>query len=117
MIAPLELVEGMPLTPHHCVLCGNNPVDEQTGRQLEHVFAPGVDVDWGSSVYVCHSCGQLIADLYGRVTVDGYDKLVTKNEQLETKVRKLEKGLAKARGLLERINDGKKAVKEAKAVK
>lgn len=114
MIAPLELTKGMPLIPHACVLCANNPVDEQTGGQQEAVFAPGVDVNWGDSVYICDSCCQIIADLKGRVTVEGFDKLEAENEKLKKAYSKLEKDHEKAKALLDRIADGKAAVKTVK---
>lgn len=114
MIAPLELVKGMALSPNACVLCANNPVDEITGEQLEHVFAPGVDVNWGNSVYICDSCCQIIADLKGRVTVAGFDKLKEENKELSKANVDLKGKLEKAQGFLDRITDGKAAVKQIK---
>jgi hypothetical protein len=110
MIAPLELVVGMELTPQACVLCANNPIDEATGQQQEAIFAPGVDVNWGDSVYICKSCGEIIADLLGRTTKKGFDRLKDENEELKGRIAELEADTA----LLERIRDGKDAVKEAK---
>jgi hypothetical protein len=115
MIAPLELVKGMELTPQACVLCGNNPIDENTGEQQDAVFAPGVDVDWGSSVYICKSCGELIADLFGRVTKEGFDRLTTKYEKLKGEHEKLQDQHERAKALLDRIRDGRAAVRENKA--
>src|SRR5262252_5334435 len=108
-VARLELVKGMPLVPNACVLCGNNPADDLTGEQLEHVFAPGVDVDWGSSVYICNGCANIIADLMERATTDGFDKLKERNDRLQKENQKLKKDLARAEGLLGRIRDGKQA--------
>jgi len=116
-VANLQLVTGMPLVPHACVLCGNNPVDENTGEQFEHVFAPGVDVDWGSSVYVCHECCEIISDLKGRSTRAGFDKLSEKYEVLKDAHEALKKEHEKAKALLTRIRDGKAAVKETRKEK
>lgn len=117
MIAPLELVKGMELIPHACVLCANNPVDEQTGEQQEHIFAPGVDVNWGDSVYICNSCGQIIADLLGRSTLAGFDKLTEKYETLLVNFDDLTEKHDRAKAFIERIKDGNKAVKDVKAGK
>lgn len=117
MIAPLELVKGMELIPQACVLCANNPVDEITGQQQEHIFAPGVDVNWGDSVYICNSCGQIIADLLGRATVEGFDKLKAENDELKGEYLDLREKHDRAKAFIERIKDGNKAVKEVKSGK
>jgi hypothetical protein len=117
MIAPLELVRGMALTPNACVLCANNPVDETTGEQQEHIFAPGVDVNWGDSVYICNSCGQIIADLLGRSTVEGFDRLQAENEELKEELEDLKERHERAKAFIERIKEGNKAVKAVKSGK
>jgi hypothetical protein len=117
MIAPLELVTGMELTPQACILCANNPVDEVTGEQQQHIFAPGVDVNWGDSVYICNSCGQIIADLLGRATTDGFDKLTNKYDELLQEHIDLQEKHEKAKAFIERIKDGNKAIKDVKSGK
>lgn len=117
MIAPLEIVKGMALTPQACVLCANNPVDEATGEQQEAIFAPGVDVNWGDSVYICDSCCQIIADLKGRVTTEGFDKLTARYDELLQEHIDLEEKHEKAKAFIERIKDGNKAVKDVKSGK
>ena len=115
MIALLELVKGMELTPNSCVLCANNPVDEVSGEQQDAIFAPGVDVNWGDSVYICKSCGEIIADLLGRVPKSGFDKLQERHEQLKEKHEKLVRQHARARELLDRVKDGKQAEKQIRS--
>lgn len=117
MIAPLELVKGMPLIPHACMLCSNNPVDEINGGQQEAVFAPGVDYDWGNSAYICKSCGELIADLFGRVPLEEHTSLMGEYRDLKEAYEKLEDDNEKDRALLDRIRDGKQAIKEVKSKK
>lgn len=117
MIAPLERVKGMKLTPNACVLCSNNPVDEQTGKQQDAIFAPGVDVDWGNSVYICKSCVEIMADLFDRVTVEGFDRLVDENKRLEKAYEKLQKNHDRAEALLARVRDGGSAMKTIKKEK
>lgn len=108
-VARLEVVQGMELIPHACVLCANNPADENTGEQLPAIFAPGVDVDWGSSVYICYSCAGIIADL-----IDRPDGIAEKYMALEKKHKQLKADHDKAKDLLDRIAEGRAAVKQAK---
>src|SRR6266571_3292992 len=101
MIAPLEVVKGMAEIPHHCVICGSNPMDEITGEQQEAIFAPGVDVNWGDSVYLCKSCVEIMADLFGRVTKEGFDKLTAKHEKLKEEHARLQDQHERAKALLD----------------
>lgn len=117
MIAPLEVQKGMELPPQACVLCGNNPVDDITGEQLPVIFAPGVDVDWGGSVYICWSCTNIIADLAGRVTVAGFDALTEKYEELKNDHEALEEAYERDTKLVRQIREGQAAVKTAKGDK
>lgn len=114
MIANLEVVKGMELPPQACVLCANNPVDEITGEQMPVIFAPGVDVDWGGSVYICWSCTNIIADLAGRVTTAGFDALTEKHDALVTEHEALEEKYEKDTKLVRQIRDGQAAVKSVK---
>lgn len=114
MIAQLEIVQGMKLTPQACVLCANNPVDEITGEQQYAIFAPGVDVNWGNSVYICMSCANIIADLIDRSTQEGFDKLKKENEELTEELEELKTQHERAKKLLEKVAEGRKAEKEVK---
>jgi hypothetical protein len=114
MIAPLERVTGMELIPHACVLCANNPVDETSGEQQDCIFAPGVDVNWGDSVYICKSCAEIIADLMDRVTTEGYDRLNEKYEALVTEHAELQAEHDHAEAQLDRIRDGAASAKQVK---
>lgn len=78
----LVLVEGMPDTPGVCALCAGNPIDEITNEQQQAIFAEGVDIDWGNSLYICLSCAHIIANLIDRATQEGFDKLQDKYEKL-----------------------------------
>lgn len=62
-------VTGMPLTPHACVACGQNPSDVE-GNFDTALFAEGVDVDWGNSVYLCSSCQNVIVELITGYTIE-----------------------------------------------
>jgi|SRR5450755_2614311 len=108
----LCLTTGMPLQPCTCLLCGTTPMEDD-GTLKRAIFAEGVDVDWGNSVYICWECGELIADLVGRVTRFGFDALtekyealkevhadlVTRHEQQEVLVDKIREGGAAQRAL------------------
>lgn len=114
MIAPLEVVTGMELTPQSCVLCANNPVDDVTGEQQPAIFAPGVDVNWGDSVYICASCVNIMADLFGRVDEEKHELVVGERDALEARYERTKTELDRAKALLERVADGRKAEKEIK---
>jgi len=117
MIAPLEIVKGMELTPQACVICANNPADELTGEQQQAIFAPGVDYDWGNSLYICKSCGEKIADLLGRVPIEEHEELKEEFEDLKEEHDDLEVRYESNSELLARIRDGKAAIKEVKSRK
>jgi hypothetical protein len=68
--------------PNCCVVCGGNPVDFE-GTQRQALWAEGVDIDWGGSLYLCWECGEIVADLMGRATREGFDKLTQKYEALQ----------------------------------
>lgn len=111
-IAALERRTGMPLTPHACVLCANNPVDEITGEQQDCIFAPGVDVDWGGSVYICWNCAGIIADLVERVPREEHDELKAGFEGLAADHELLQEKYDKAVDKLGRIAQGRRAERE-----
>ena len=69
-----KLVTGMPLQPHACIACGQNPSDVE-GRPKEALFAEAVDVDWGNSVYLCASCQNVIVELVTGKTIEEVEKL------------------------------------------
>jgi cell shape-determining protein MreC len=114
MIAVLEKVKGMELPPQACVLCSNNPVDELTGEQQECIFAPGVDIDWGSSVYICKSCVELIADLFGRVPEEKHNELLRLYTDMKLELQKLEEENDRLKALMVKVAEGKKAEKEVR---
>lgn len=116
-VALLEVTQGMPLIPHSCILCANNPVDETTGQQQEAIFAPGVDVNFGDSVYICAACADIISDLRGRVPKRSFEELEKLHKDLIEANESLQEKYDRAEGLLKRIKDGKKAVQEARGGK
>jgi hypothetical protein len=117
MAAQLELVEVMTQSPATCLLCHNSPVDEtrEDRRPLPAIFAPGLDVNWGESVYICAGCAGLMADLMDRPSRAEVEKIEGRRDFLEKRVKKISGELAKKTSQLERIIAGKRAVKEAKA--
>lgn len=112
MIAPLEVVQGMELTPQACCLCANNPVDEATGEQQPAIFAPGVDFNWGDSAYICWSCVGIIADLADRVPIEKYKKVLEAHKRLKDKYEALQEAHAESEAYLDRIRDGAAAAKQ-----
>lgn len=111
---PLEIVTGMPLQPSCCTLCGGNPIDESTGEQIKAIYASGVDIDWGNSVYICWECGHLIADLVGRSTKEGFDKLLEENDEWREKYEKLLELYEADQALVAKIREGSSAIKQVR---
>jgi hypothetical protein len=114
MIDTLKRVTGMELIPHACVMCSNNPVDEVTGQQQDAIFAPGVDVNWGDSVYICKSCVEIMSDLFDRVSFEEHRKLKEEYEDLKEEHEDLLEVSEKDKEVLARIRDGKQALTEVK---
>lgn len=110
----LRRVQGMPLMPHTCLLCGQGPTSND-GATRDVIFAEGVDVDWGNSVYICWECAELIADLVKRVTREGFDKLEATHEALTTEHAELLGKYTEQEETLDTIRRGSAAVKKVKA--
>lgn len=106
----LKRITGMPLLPHTCTLCGQGPTDND-GNQRDVIFAEGIDIDWGNSVYICWECSELIADLVGRVTREGFDRLEEDNAELQEKYDTLLGEHQEQEALLDKIREGNKAQK------
>jgi hypothetical protein len=119
MAAQLELVDKMTQVPATCLLCHNSPVDEtrEDRRPLPAVFAPGLDVNWGESVYICAGCAGLIADLIGRRSGADFEKIESRKDFLEKRMKKVSAELDTTKARLDKIVEGKKAVKEAREAK
>lgn len=113
MIANLKIVKGMELPPNACCICGGNGSDEK-GVQEDAIFAPGVDIDWGGSLYICKECAEIIADLMGRSPVSGFDALQTRYNGLSEDFDALKKKYEDQAALIERIRDGVRAKQKLK---
>lgn len=109
----LKLVRSMSLVPHCCAICGGTPRDDD-GNQEPSVLAGGVDIDWGGALYICKSCGQVIAELFGGLSLVHANGLRGRVEYLEERERELEEALEVANERIARMIDGAKARKEAK---
>ena len=104
---------GMPEQPNCCLTCGGTPSNDD-GTQKPAIYADGVDVDWGNSVYICWDCGELIADLMGRATRGGFDDLTEKYEELKAQHEELLEEHEKQEALIEKIREGSAAQKTLK---
>jgi hypothetical protein len=78
---------------------------------MQAVFAEGVDVDWGNSVYICWECSNLIADLMGRVPREFSDKTEAKLEATEVELGELQEKYEAQEALIQKIRDGGAAQK------
>lgn len=111
------LTHGMPLQPNTCLTCGCNPTNPD-GSQMEAVFAEGVDVDWGNSVYICMECANLIADLVSRVPREFSDKTEAELDDLRREHSELLEKFEAQEALIQKIRDGgsaQKTLRETKA--
>lgn len=105
----LVLITGMPLEPHSCVCCGGGPRDADN-EIVEAVFAEGVDINWGDSVYICKVCSQVIAELWGFTSPDDTEKLKATIKSLEDYEERFNNLNEKVRKMLE----GARARKDVK---
>lgn len=108
----LVLVEGMPDTPGVCALCAGNPIDEITNEQQQAIFAEGVDIDWGNSLYICLSCAHIIANLIDRATQEGFDKLAAEREDLKEQLDNLQAEYDEMKEVVATIRAGAAASKK-----
>jgi hypothetical protein len=104
------MVPNMSTPPYCCIACGSTPRDE-SGNHKASAMASAVDVKWGDSVYICESCGHVLAELFGYVSPDKVHELKDRIEELED-VQEEHEAL-KAR--VERMLSGAKARREVKA--
>lgn len=109
-----QLTTGMPLQPNVCLTCGATPTNDD-GTYKQAVFAEGIDVNWGDSVYICWECSELIADLVGRATRRGFDELTAKYETLLEAHAELEAEHERQEALVEKIREGSAAQKTLKS--
>ena len=103
-------VQGMEGQPQCCVACGGNPADFE-GNQQQALWAEGVDIDWGNNLYLCWECVQVIADLGGRATKEGFDKLDAQLNELQERYEALEAEHADTMEEVRKIRDGAAARK------
>lgn len=109
----LRLVDQMTEIPGECALCGGNPPGDD-GRPQKAIWAEGVDIDWGSALYICGECSRVIADLIGRVPQDDHDKLVQRYQKLDGEHTKLLRRHGRLRSNARAVVSGEKAKKEIK---
>lgn len=84
MIANLELTHKVDQPPCQCLICGGRP--HQEGDEPENlppmVFVPGMDVNWGESVYFCHECVGIMGGLFGMISIEDAAELERENKRL-----------------------------------
>jgi hypothetical protein len=108
-----QIVTGMPEVPNCCAVCGGNPVDF-SGHQQKALWAEGVDIDWGGNLYLCWDCGEIVADLVGRATREGFDKLTEKYEALVEEHAELVREHEETQAEVDRIREGVAASRRIK---
>ena len=109
----LALVQGMENTPNACAICAGNPIDED-GSQRPAIFAEGVDIDWGNSLYICLDCANIIASLVHRPDGEYVEQLEAKHEALMEAHVTLEREHEELQGELDKIREGSSALKRVR---
>jgi hypothetical protein len=107
----LRLVDQMDQIPQQCSCCGGNPLGPD-GAPQQAILAEGVDIDWGSSLYICSECANLIADFFGRVTQEEHDQLRQEYEELDNEHTKLLRKHSRHVRRTREVVAGEKAKKE-----
>lgn len=110
----LEFVDVMSEEPGHCTLCHGTPTD-MDGHPLPSIHVPGLDVNWGESVYICLECAGVIADLIERVDEEEHRALQKEYQQISKEYAKVRRAYAKVSKRLKAIVAGEKAKKEVKS--
>lgn len=107
----IDVVPVMTKAPGKCVCCHTTPTEN--GRPKKAIDL-NVDVDWGDNAYLCDECVEVICDLWGRVTVEEFEKAKKELEDLTVSHRKLQRRYSKLRDRAKRIVSGKKAESKLK---
>lgn len=102
-----------------CIICNCVPVDEtQEGRPPLPMFhAEGVNVNWNEDCNVCKICAGVMADMMGRADELKVARLTKELEALQTAHDELTETHAELVAKVDRLIDGKKAVKEIRETK
>lgn len=97
-----------------CIICNCTPVDEtQEGRPPLPMFhAEGVNVNWNEDCNICKICAGVMADMLGRDDELTTARLRKELEALQDSHAELTNEHEKLTSQVERLIDGKKAVKE-----
>lgn len=103
-----ETVSGMPLSPHACIACGQNPRDAE-GNFEEALFAAGVDVGWGEAVYLCSSCQNVIVQLVTGQTIEEVEANQGEINKLTEELRSERKEHTKLKKRVQQILKGARA--------
>lgn len=110
----LELVDRMEQMPGSCLLCGCVPVDETKAEKppLPAVFAVGLDVDWGNSVYICWVCAGLIADMIDRPDRKKVEAVFRGAKLQKLRNKKLMKELTEVKDKFQKLLEAQEVVKQ-----
>jgi hypothetical protein len=102
----IDLVVVMKKPPGRCGICNTTPM--VNGRPAE-ALDTNVDVDWGNNFYICKECGNVIADLLGRVDEGDFEELKDKHGQLLESHKTLRRRFKEQEEKMETIIKGRQA--------
>lgn len=111
----MEVVPNMSLPPGHCGICRKTPMDARGNP--EPVIKTGVDVNWGEELYICNDCATVIGILAELEDMDVVAKIRADLAQAEKAVEDLTEERDTLQARIDRMIDGAKARREAKAKK
>lgn len=96
-----------------CLLCNCAPTDDEN-KTLPMATVPGMDVNWGEDVLICTDCMGVMADFIGRVDKEKFDLTKKALDKAKTDLEGVTTERDELQARIDRMLDGKKAVKEAR---
>lgn len=111
----MQVVGNMSLEPGHCGICRGTPMDH-AGNPIPCIDT-GVDVNWGEQLYICHQCANIIGILIGNEDKDVAAQIRADLAQAEKANEDLTEERDTLQARIDRMIDGARARKEAKAKK
>lgn len=115
IVGNMQVVDNMNLQPGHCGICRCTPTDHE--GNVEPCIDTGVDINWGEQLYICGNCANIIGILAGNEDKDVAAKLRADLDQAETARQQAVEECEMLQARIDRMIDGRRAVKEAKSKK
>lgn len=108
----LAVVQTMEQNPGCCIICRGTPTDAE-GR-LRPAIDADMEVNFGDWVYVCIECAEILAMLIGCLSMERSEQLQAMLHDANDHSEKLQEELDRERERMERLINGKRALREIK---